>query len=94
MENTESIKEVVSKLVNDRFPNARIVSVDIQKDFDFDDDEIIKVRVVFHTENERLDAKATSSFLRYLRPKLSEIGVRNFPVMSFVSDRDARGAAA
>ncbi|MGB7317851.1 MAG: hypothetical protein WBC85_07780 [Planktotalea sp.] len=94
MEISAEVREVVANLVTERFPDATILSIEITRDFDADDDEIMKVKVVFATETDRLDARATSSFLRYLRPKLSEVGVSMFPVMSFLSGNEANGAAA
>lgn len=94
MEISAEVRDVVANLVTERFPGANILSIEIAEDVDFDGDEIMKVKVFFATETDRLDAKATSSFLRYLRPKLSEVGVSMFPVMSFLSGKDTTGAAA
>ena len=94
MENSAEVRDIVANLVTERFPDATILNIEITEDVDFDDDKIMKVKVVFATETDRLDARATSSFLRYLRPKLSEVGVNMFPVMSFMSGNDANGVAA
>lgn len=94
MEISVEVREVVANLVTERFPDATILSIEITSDLDSDDDEIMKVKVVFATETDRLDARATSSFLRHLRPKLSEVGVSMFPVMSFLSGSDTNGVAA
>ena len=93
MVNADKIGEVVSNLVRDRFPNAKIVDVKITEDTDYEDDVVLRVQVVFEPNGDTLDAAATSGFVRHLRPKLSDIGVMAFPVMSFVSERDV-GAAA
>lgn len=89
----DKILETVASLVRERFPNAEIIDVKITEDTDYEDDVVLCVQVVFEAEGDRLDAGATSSLLRYLRPKLSDIGVAAFPVMSFVSRKDV-GAAA
>lgn len=94
MEISPEVREVVSTLVTERFPDAEILNIEITSDLDSDQDEILNVKVVFSTETDRLDARATSSFLRYLRPKLRDIGVNTFPVMSFLSGRDSGGVAA
>lgn len=93
MVSEDSIREIVEELVSDRFPGSKILSVSISEDVDYEDDVVLRVRVVFDPDSDKLDAGATSGFLRYLRPKLSDIGIRAFPVMSFVSGRDS-GAAA
>jgi hypothetical protein len=90
---TDNVENIVTTLVREKFPNARVISVKVTEDTDFEDDTVLRVRVVFASDDEKLDAGATSGFLRHLRPKLSDIGVRAFPVMSFISHKDA-GAAA
>jgi ribosomal protein S3AE len=94
VEISAEVRDIVANMVTERFPDATILSIETTGDVDTDDDEIMKVKVVFATETERLDARATSSFLRYLRPKLSEVGVSTFPVMSFLSGNDTNGVAA
>lgn len=93
MVSEDNVRKVVEDLVLDRFPGAKILSVSISEDLDYEDDLVLRVKVVFDPESDKLDAGVTSGFLRYLRPKLSDIGVKAFPVMSFVSGRD-NGAAA
>ena len=90
----DTVEKLIIDLVRERFKDAEINSVEVDEDVDFDGDEILRVKVVFTAADNRLDSGLTSSFLRYLRPKLSEIGVRQFPVMSFVSHNDSGGVAA
>ncbi|MDE0304198.1 MAG: hypothetical protein OXI87_04835 [Albidovulum sp.] len=90
----EEVTEIVSNLFHERFKNVEIISVDINEDTDADGDEILRVKVVFSADGDRLDSSLTSGFLRYLRPKLSELGIERFPVMSFISMQDSGSTAA
>jgi len=90
----EEVAKIVSSLFDERSTNAEIISVNVNEDTDADGGEILRVKVVFSAEGDRLDSSLTSSFLRYLRPKLSELGIERFPVMSFISVQDSGSAAA
>jgi hypothetical protein len=83
------VESAVRALASERFPDAEIVTIDVTDDLNFEDDEILRVRIVFRTPEKRLDAKKTSGFVRHLRPRLSELGLGSlFPIMSFVSADD------
>ena len=90
----EEVAKIVSSLFHERFRNVEIISVDVNEETDADGDEILRVKVVFSADGGRLDSSLTSGFLRYLRPKLSELGIEQFPVMSFISVQDSGSAAA
>ena len=90
----ERIEEAVKQLARSRFDGVDIVAVEVVEDVDSDDDEIIRVKVVFRAPEQKLDSRRTSGFVRYLRPRLDELGAHAFPIMSFVSDRDYKGVAA
>ena len=93
-ESYQNVEKWVAELVKERFRDAEIVSVEVAEDIDQDGDPVLKVRVIFETETGTLDAEETSSFLRYLRPKLSEHGLEQFPIMSFISNQELRGNSA
>lgn len=85
------IRKLIERIVREMFDDARILSVDVAEDVDSDGDPILRVRVVFETESGKLDASKTSGIIRHLRPRLSEAGVAGFPLMYFISKKDAEG---
>ena len=69
-------------------------SVDVQSDHDEDGNEILVVQIVFDGKQRALDPQKTSSLTRHLRPRIADIGVYAFPVISFVSKSDLGKRAA
>lgn len=92
----DKIKCVARKLLIERFgAEAKIVSVTVSEDTDFDGDDVIVVRVVYETPTGRLDAKKAAGMIRHLRSKLhDDIAEDRFPLLSFVSLVDAKTEAA
>lgn len=86
----EDIERVVNEVIADRFAGSRIVSVDVQPDCDADGDPILRVRVVYDPDAGKLDVGRMSGLLRHLLSRLDELGESKFPVVSFISEQDAR----
>jgi hypothetical protein len=81
------IEEVVADTLRDDFDNIKILNVKVFRDEDSDGDEILRIDVVF--EGSRKDARTLAGAVRHVRPKLSAIGEKAFPLFSFISERDA-----
>lgn len=86
MSSREELQEIIEKLLVKQFGKIDIESIDIQPDVDEDGDDILFVRVVFDSKNNKpLDALKASSFVRHLRPKILDAGETAFPVLSFIA---------
>ena len=88
MERHNALQDPVEKALANHFKGVEINSTEIIEDKDFDGNDILRIRVFFTTESDRLNPKLTSSFVRHLRPKLPEAYAGRFPVMSFISNRE------
>ena len=84
-----NLERVVSLLLTERFPNARVQNVIIKSDIDADGDRFLRITVVLESDPESLDRDNLVSFVRYLRPKLAAEKAEDFPVISFVSAKEA-----
>jgi hypothetical protein len=84
----EEIASVVHNVLAANFDNIRIINVKVAKDLDSDDNEILRVFVVFEGAPRKGDYKKFSGAVRLTRPKLVEIGEKAFPIFSFVSKGD------
>jgi hypothetical protein len=81
----EEIANVVRGALDDTFDNMRIINVKVAKEVDSDDNEILRIFVIFEGTPKRGDFKKLSGVVRLTRPKLAEIGEKAFPIFSFVS---------
>jgi hypothetical protein len=84
----DRIIEVVEKELARDFANLKIIEVKVRGDVDFDNEEVLRVDVVFEGEKKDVDASVLSGVVRHVRPKLTEIGEKAFPLFSFISNRD------
>lgn len=85
--------DAVRHLATERLSDAKIVGIDVTADRGYDDDEILRITVVYDSPDERLHTDGTVGFVRHLRPRLEEMGLTMFPVMSFVSKADYERSA-
>ena len=85
----EEIEAIIGDVVRGRLKGVKIVSVHVDRDTDSGGDEMLNVTIVFESQNDVLDASKISSMVRYVRPKLDEIGEPSFPLISFISKEDA-----
>ncbi|MDE8344773.1 MAG: hypothetical protein POH28_01165 [Acidocella sp.] len=89
---SEIVKEAISEVVRERFAGAQITSVNVTAGEDSDGDPVLRIFVIFEAERgkETLDAKKMSGLPRRLIEKLSEMDFDAFPMVSFVSAKDAK----
>ncbi len=86
MEHHQAIEAVIRRLLETKFENVSIRSVKVCDDEE--DDNLLRVQVVFDSDAKDMDGKRVSSFLRSLRPALSAERETRFPVISFMSQSD------
>ena len=83
------LKAIVRTLLTERFPEANVSDVIIQPDMDGDGDKILRITVVLASRPELLDRDNLVGFVRHLRPRLATVNENDFPLVSFVSVREA-----
>ena len=85
MDHEKELKRIVRSVLESRFEDIDIVSINITPDFDEDGDKIIIVKVVFDSDMKKLDARETSGLLRRILPQIEDIGETGFPILSFIA---------
>jgi len=88
----EQARQVIFDLATKRFKDAKIIDVTVKEDTGWDGDPILRVRVIYETPNERLDAPTMMSFKHCLWLKFEEMEIDAFPITSYISSRDAKDA--
>ncbi|MBO9100017.1 MULTISPECIES: hypothetical protein [unclassified Rhizobium] len=84
-----AIRKVIEDTLASDFKNVKILRVMVDRDVDFDGDHVLNVEVVFEGKPLHIDARMISGAIRHVRPHLEKLGEKAFPLMSFVSRRDA-----
>ena len=83
------LEEIVKGLLSERFPRARIDDVIVRSDVDDDGDKILRIMVVLDANGSSLDRDRLVGFVRHLKPRLAEANSTEFPLLSFVSKKEA-----
>lgn len=84
-----SLEEIISGIVKERFADAIIDSVKVEGDFDYDGERILRVTVVFESEIAKLDPSRLAGLTRHVRPKIEKRRDAGFPIFRFMSKRDS-----
>lgn len=94
MKLTDKSIRVIRDVVEHQLAPARIVSVSVSEDDDFDGDPILRIDVVFEIEGDQLDPQKVMGLARHLREPLERLEEDRFPVFSFFKPDEVDGAAA
>ena len=91
----KTIKTIVRETLAERFSSDEFVfdpivvvpTVD-ECGSDASGETYLRIIIVFHGDQKRLDSRWTSGFIRRVRPKLIEAGIEEFPSPSWVEKSD------
>jgi hypothetical protein len=86
---SETINEVVRKVLAEEFKKIEILEVRVSHDLDGDGDKILRLNIIFEGSPKDVDSRKLLSLVRYMIPKLEEIDEDAFPLISFISAFDA-----
>lgn len=87
-----SVSEVVEATVRERLGDAAVSRIQIAREEDFDGDAVLVVTVVLDSKAKKLDASRISGLARHLRSNLNKIQENSFPLVSIISNLDAKKA--
>jgi len=90
MDREQAVHDIIKSVLEDRFRNVNILSINVMPDIDEHGDQVLFVTVVFDGEKKRLDTKETSSLARRVLPRMEEIGDDRFPIFSFIAKSELR----
>lgn len=86
----KEIESLLLKKLSIHFEGVKIIKVNIQDDLDSDGDDILRIQIVFHGTPKDLNPSILNQSIRKIRGFLSEKDIFAFPMMSFISERDAK----
>jgi hypothetical protein len=88
MRDRDEIAKVVRSTLAADFDKIKILNVRVTDEVNSDDEAFLRIEVVFEGTPKDLDYKKFSRAVRFVRPKLEEMGEMAFPLFSFISKRD------
>lgn len=81
------IAKVVRDTLRSDFDDVKILDVKVSNDNETDD-EILRIEVIFKGTLKDINTRRLSGVVRHVRPKLTDIGEKAFPLFSFISEGD------
>ena len=88
---TEALKsrnKALKRILQDELKPAKIVRLKSVSALDHDGDPIIRIRVVYEADNNRLDPNKTLALSRILSNKLRETFAKTYPVFYFLTKEE------
>jgi hypothetical protein len=87
---TADIRRIVRETVERQFPKEGIVDVVVRPDTDSYGDEVLRITVVLADRKRDLDQDRLVGLVRHLRSRLADVQQEAFPLLTFISDSDAK----
>ena len=87
------VEKAISEILSKDYAGVKILKIHVVDDVDFDGDAILRVEVIFDGKVGDIKPTFMSQAIRRVRPKLSDMNIFAFPMMSFISAKDAGLAA-
>ena len=85
-----ALESALRDILQTNFSNVEIVEVRVD-DSEFSDEDVLAIEVVFKGSPKDLDAKQLAGSIRSVRPTLRARGFESFPLMSFITSKEATG---
>ena len=89
---SDRVVRVIEETVRERFAGRHVARVIVTSDQDFDDEDVLTVRVVLD-DTRRIEPSVSKSLVRHLRNALSEVDEHRFPVVRMMASSDLEAAA-
>ena len=95
--NAQTLKQatkVIDESIRARCDGFPFVEITVTPDIDQDGEEFLWVRAIYDGEPASIDTRKSVTMVRHIRPKLEEVDVKAFPVISYVAQSDLKGLGA
>ena len=81
-------RKAIDHAMRDFYRDVAFVVIDVSPDIDDDGEEFLWVRAVYDGEPTAIDTRKSLGMVRELRPKLDDLEVAAFPVISYIAKAD------
>ena len=83
-----SARKVIDRTMRDFCGDVAFLVIDVSPDIDEDGQEFLWARAVYDGEPSVIDTRKSLTMVRQLRPKLDDLEVSAFPVISYIAKSD------
>ena len=90
----EQATRVIDETIRARCDGVPFVEITVTPDIDEDGEEFLWVKAIYDGDPTSIDTRKSVTMVRHIRPKLDEVDVTAFPVISYVAQSDLEGLGA
>lgn len=84
-----ALERTIGQIIRRHLCTTRVLEVDVKRGQDRDGDPVLRITVVFDGEPTARDATRRVGLVRHIRAGLEGENAESFPLLSFVSKREA-----
>lgn len=82
-------RAIINEAIRTRY-DVPFVKISVTPDLDRDGDEFLLVKAVYDGQPNNIDTRKSITMVREIRPKLAEVAVDAFPVISYIAKSDLK----
>lgn len=86
----ENATKVIDELIRTRFDEVPFVKITATPDINEDGEEFLWVKAVYEGQPSNIDTRKSVTMVCHMRPKLSDVAVDAFPVISYIAKSDLK----
>jgi len=94
MVSQQNLKNEIDALVRTRIRSGEVVNVIVDRDENFQGDDIINVKVIYDSKSKKLDPQEVVGLTRVVRSRLHELDEFAFPMFYYILKSEAGKLAA
>jgi hypothetical protein len=94
MVSQQKLKNEIEALVRNRIRSGEVVNVLVNRDENFQGEDIINVKVIYESKNKKLDPQEVVGLTRIVRSRLHELDEFAFPMIYYILKSEAGKLAA
>lgn len=86
----DQAKKVIDEVIRSRYDEVAFVKITVTPHIDGDGEEFLWVKAVYEGKPANIDTRKSVTMVRHIRPKLAEVAVDAFPVISYIAKSDLK----
>lgn len=84
-----AVRRTIEQIVRQRLSGTRVTQIGVKADYDRDGDPIFRITIVFDSKPTAQDVEKMAGLVGHIRSGLDDANADRFPLVSFISKREA-----
>lgn len=89
-ERLDQARKVIDEAIRTRYRDVPFLKITVTPDIDEDGEEFLWVKAIYDGQPANIDTRKSLTMVRHIRPKLADVAVEAFPVISYIAKSDLK----